>query len=158
MLKFQIIAKATLDAAGLQVSEASRIGRLRRGLEHAARQRHLAGDQVANIIGNILPYFSSMLGIVLHVPLDPEADGCGLPLRKNSEGSRHCCHFSRATLPVLGRHGSLLQMPRVVHTGARESRAACVIQWIRQRQVWAERWRFCAEVFISARRSAFGRA
>ena len=70
--------KVTLDAAGLQCSEveadtskqvftglqldhktsilsleASRIWRLRRGLEYAARQRHLAGDQVAKLIGHI---------------------------------------------------------------------------------------------------------
>ena len=70
--------KATLDAAGLQCSEiecdtskqvftglqlnhenrilsleASRIWKLRFGLEFAARQRHLAGDQVAKLIGHI---------------------------------------------------------------------------------------------------------
>ena len=71
-------AKATLDAAGLQCSEvesdtskqvftglqlnhetgilsleASRILRLRRGLEFATRQRHLTGDRVAKLIGHI---------------------------------------------------------------------------------------------------------
>ena len=70
--------KVALDAAGLQCSEveadtskqvftalqldhntgvlsqeASRICRLRRGLEYAARQRHLTGDQVAKFIGHI---------------------------------------------------------------------------------------------------------
>ena len=70
--------KAALDAAGLQCSEfeadtskqlfkglqfdhetgmlsleASRIWRLRHGLEFAARQKHLAGDQVARIIWHI---------------------------------------------------------------------------------------------------------
>ena len=70
--------KATLDAAGLQCSEveadtskevftclqldhetgtlsleASRIWRLRRGLESAARQKQLTGDQVAKLIGHI---------------------------------------------------------------------------------------------------------
>ena len=78
VLKFQIIAKETLDAADLQVSEveadaskqvfsglqldhkpgvlsleASRIWRLRRGLAQAARQIHLTGDQVAKFTGHI---------------------------------------------------------------------------------------------------------
>ena len=79
-----------------------------------------------------------MLGFVLHAPLDPEAAGYGLPLRKNSYGSRHCCRFSLPTLPVLGRRGPVLQMPRVEHMGATDSSAACVIQWIRQRQVGAQ--------------------
>ena len=73
-----------------------------------------------------------MRGVVLRVPLDPEADCCGLPSSKNSDGSRHCCHFSLATLPALGRRGS---MPRAEHMEATKSRAACVIQCIRQRQV-----------------------
>ena len=70
--------QVTLDAAGLQYSEvesdaskqvfaglqldhktgvlllgASRIWRLRRGLEYAARQRHLTGDPVVKLIGHI---------------------------------------------------------------------------------------------------------
>ena len=55
--------KVTLDAAGLQCSEveadkllsleASRIWRLRRGLEFAARLRHLTGDQVAKLTEHI---------------------------------------------------------------------------------------------------------
>ena len=78
VLSAMLAVKATLDAAGLHCSEveadtskqvftglqldhktgllslkASRIWRLRRGLEHAARQRHLTGDQVAKLIGHI---------------------------------------------------------------------------------------------------------
>ena len=120
VLEFQIIAKTTLDAAGLQASEveadassqlftrlqldhktgvlsleASRIWRLRSGLEHASRQRHLPGTHVAKFfLGGtccvVLPCLSSMLGVVKHIRLDPEADGCGPPLRKSFDGSRHC--------------------------------------------------------------------
>ena len=78
VLSAMMAVKATLDAGGLQCSEveadtskqvftglqldhktgvlsldASRIWRLRRGLEYAARQRHLTGDQVAKLIGHI---------------------------------------------------------------------------------------------------------
>ena len=78
VLSAVMAVKATSDAAGLQCSEveadtpkqvftglqldhktgvlfleASRIWRLRRGLEYAARQRHLTGDQVAKLIGHI---------------------------------------------------------------------------------------------------------
>ena len=74
-----------------------------------------------------------MLGIVVPVPLDIEADGCGLPSRKNSDRSHHCCHLSLATLPALGRI-DMLQMPRVEHMGAAESRAAGVLQRIRHWQ------------------------
>ena len=78
VLYAMMAVKATLDAAGLQCSEveadtskqvftslqldhktvvvsleASRIWRLRRGLQYAARQRHPTGDQVAKSIGHI---------------------------------------------------------------------------------------------------------
>ena len=78
VLSAVLAVKATLDAAGLQCLEveadtskqvftglqldhktgllsleASRIWRLRRGLEYAARQRHLTGEQVAKLIRHI---------------------------------------------------------------------------------------------------------
>ena len=78
VLSAMMAVKATLDAAGLQCSEveadtskhvftglhldhktgvlsleASRTWRLRRGLEYAARQRHITGDQMAKLIGHI---------------------------------------------------------------------------------------------------------
>ena len=51
----------------------------------------------------------------------------------------------------------MLQMPRVEHTGPAESRAAGVIQRMRQRQVAVQNGGdFSAEEFISSRRSALG--
>ena len=119
-----------IKKTGVLYLEASRIWRLRSGLEHASRQRHLTVNQVAKFIGaHHVELHAASSCLVSHLCWVsfctylwiPEADGCGLPLRKNSDGSRHCCHFSLATLPFLGRRGSMLQMLRVKHMGTRES-------------------------------------
>ena len=162
--------KATLDAAGLQCSEVDAdtsrqvftVWRLRLGLEFAVRQKQLTGDQVAKSIGHslgaaccvVLPCLSSMLGVVLHVLSDPEADGCGPWSPKSSDGSRHRCRSSLATLPVL-------LSPWVSATdasgGAREgcgvTRRWCDPVDAAAAGSCAERWRFSEEEFISARRS-----
>ena len=114
--------------------EASRIWWLRHGLEFAANQKQLTGEQVAKRIGHItwsclLPRPAlSLINIVLHVLSDPEADGYGPWSPRSSDESRHCCSSSLATLPVLGHCGSMLQMPLVVHVWAVELRVAGVIQ------------------------------
>ena len=82
----------------------------------------------------VFPCFSSMLGIVLHVPLDLEADGCGLPSRKNSNGSRHCCRFSLATWPLVAV-GLCYRCVGWNTWGLRSYALLCAIQWTRQRQV-----------------------
>ena len=146
--------KAILDAAGLQCSEiecdtskqvftglqlnhenrilsleASRIWKLRLGLELAARQRHLAGDQVAKLIGHntwSCQRFAHTFG--------PLAGGYGPRSPRNFDGLRHHCRFSTAILPALGLCGYMLRMPRVGHVGATELRVAGVILRMLRRQ------------------------
>ena len=113
-----VAVKATLDAAGLQCSEveadtsrqvftglqldheteilslASRIWRLRHGLEFAACQKQLTGDQVAKLIGHIT--WSCLLrrptlSLINAGYRFARTDGCGLPSRRNSDGARLCC-------------------------------------------------------------------
>ena len=168
--------KATLDAAGLECSEveadtskqvfaglqldhktgvlsleASRIWRFRRGLEYAARQRHLSGDQVAKLIGHITwncllrrPALSLVnAGYRFARTFGPRSGRLWPAVAQEFRWVASLLPLLSCNLPALGRRGSMLQMPRVEHMGATESRAACVIQWVRQRQVAVQkRWRY----------------
>ena len=111
-------------------------GGLRYGLEFAARQKQLTGDQVAKLIGHItwravycvvLLCLSSMLGIVLHVHSDNLA----------SPWSPWVC-AADASGSTWG-HGVTRRWCDPLDAAAAGS---C-----------AERWRFSAKEFISARRS-----
>ena len=58
------------------------------------------------------------------------------------------CRFSIAILPVRGHRGSMLRMSLVVHMEAAELREDVAVAGS-----CAERWKFSAEEFITARRS-----
>ena len=156
--------KAALDAAGLQCSEveadtsslvitgqqldhesgilsleASRIWRLRHGLEFAARQKQLTGDQVVKLIAHItwnclLRRLALSLITAGYRFARTFGSRSGRLWSRNSDGLRHCCRSSRKTLPVLGHRGSMLRMPLVEHVGAMELHVAGVIQWLLRRQ------------------------
>ena len=144
--------------------EASRIWRLRRGLEFAARQRHLTGDQVAKLIGHITwscllrrpALFLVNAGISSRALSDPQAAGMarsrpGIPLDCVITASSHL--QSCQSLVSMGlRHGRT-----DASGGAREgygvTRRKCDLETVAAAGNCAERWRFTAEEFISARRS-----
>ena len=118
--------KVTLDAAGLQFSEfeadtsrqvftvhqldhesgilslVARIWRLRHALEFVrsllvTRWPNELVTSLGAVYCVVLLCLSSMLGIVLHVLSDLEADGCGLLSLTNSDRSRPCCPSSLAS-------------------------------------------------------------
>ena len=183
--------KATLDAAGLQCSvveadtskqvfsghrldhktgvlslEATRIWRLRRGLEYAARQRHLTGDKVAKLIGHIT--WSCLLRRPALSLIRCSVSFC--TYLWTPKRTVVACRRARIPMDRVIAATSLLQpyQPLVAvglcyrclgwnTWGATESRAACVIQWIRQRQVAVQNGgNFLLKSLSCARRSALG--
>ena len=108
---------------------------LRRGLECAARQRHLTDDQVAKLIGHIT--WSCLLrrtalslidaGYRFARTFGPRSGRACPQSPRNSVGLRHYCRCSLAILPVLGRCGFMSRMPLVAHEEALELRVANVI-------------------------------
>ena len=159
--------KATLDAAGLQCSETeadtpkqvfagfqldhengilsledSRIWRLRHGLEFAACQKQLTGDQVAKLIGHIT------WGYLLRRPAESLVNAWYRFARTFGPRSGRLWPavaqefrwiasllplLTCAILPLLG-HRSMLQIPRAEHMVTSELRVAGVTKGMRQRQ------------------------
>ena len=182
--------KATLDAAGLQCLEveaatskqvskglqldhktgvlsleASRIWRLRRGLEYAARQRHLTGDQVAKLIGHITwscllrrPALSLInAGYRFARAFGPRSGRLWPAVTQE-------LRWISSLLPLLSCNLASPWSPWVyatdasggTHGGYEVTRRLCDPVHTTAAGSCAERRRFSAEEFISARRSALG--
>ena len=181
--------KATLDAAGLQCLEveaatskqvskglqldhktgvlsleASRIWRLRRGLEYAARQRHLTGDQVAKLIGHITwscllrrPALSLInAGYRFARAFGPRSGRLWPAVTQE-------LRWISSLLPLLSCNLASPWSPWVyatdasggTHGGYEVTRRLCDPVHTTAAGSCAERRRFSAEEFISARRSAW---
>ena len=178
--------KVTLDAAGLQCSEvesdtskqvltdlqldhktrvlsleASRIWRLRRGLEYAALQRHVTGDQVAKLIGHIT------WSCLLRRPLSLINAGYRFARTFGPRSGRvwpavaQQFRWIASLLPLLTCNLASPWSPWVYATDASGgalrgygvARRKCDPESVAAAVSCAERWRFSAEEFISAQRS-----
>ena len=123
---------------GLLSLEASHTCPLRLGLEFAARQRYLTGDQVAKLIGHVTwscllrrPALSLINAGYRFArtfkPSDHVTVGCCLWSPGKSGGLVRCCRYSIAALPVHGHFGFTPRMHLEGHVVATASRVVGAI-------------------------------
>ena len=143
--------------------EASRIWRLRRGLEYAARQKHLAGDQVAKLIGHVT--WSCLLrrrALSLVNARYRFTRTFGPRNERVWPTVAQKFRWIASLLPVLTFNLASPSSPCMVHAtdasggaqgGYGVTRRKCDPETVAAAGSCAERWRFSAEEYISARRS-----